>query len=48
MEEIMEVVSDLYSISSADLGSPGKGRVLAEAMAVAARLIRDVEHLVRD
>jgi chromosomal replication initiation ATPase DnaA len=45
IEEIMELVSDIYSISCTDLGRPGKDRVFAEARAVAAWLIRDSDHL---
>lgn len=45
IEEIMELVSDIYSISCTDLGRAGKDRVFAEARAVAAWLIRDSEHL---
>lgn len=45
LEEIMEVVCDSYSIPCTDLGRPGKDRVLAEARAVVACLIRDSEHL---
>lgn len=45
IEEIMKLVSYIYSISCADLRRPGKDRVLSEARAVAAWLVRDVEHL---
>jgi chromosomal replication initiation ATPase DnaA len=41
----LEINSDAYSISPADLKKPGKERKLAEARAVAALLVRDCEHL---
>jgi chromosomal replication initiation ATPase DnaA len=44
-DEIIDFVSDAYSISPTDLERPGKERRFSEARNVAALLVRDCEHL---
>ncbi len=45
MEKIVALVSEVYSISPADLGRSGKQRTLSEARSMAAWLVREHEHL---